>query len=229
MESVQDMFVPGAGVPLVLSQTYDSGLAQLQVSSSTTPGPLGYGWSYNLGMSLSYNASSGVATVSQENGSEITFSPYVVGSSPAWCTAATNFCANQPRNLATLNQNSNGTWTFVRYAGGKPMTFGFSSSGVLVSETDQVGNSLTSSSEAPGSGACPSSATGCTIWTSSASGRSLTLAFDSSGRLASATDGAGNTASYCYFGQSCANGAANGGAHDLYSVVDPGPRTTTFG
>ncbi|HMK98244.1 MAG TPA: DUF6531 domain-containing protein, partial [Acidimicrobiales bacterium] len=229
VESSQDIAVPGAGVPLALSRTYDSGLAQLEVSGSTAPGPLGYGWSYNLGMSLSYSSSSHLATIDQANGSEIVFSPFVAGSSPSWCTGTTNFCPNQPRNVATLNQNSNGTWTFVSYAGGNEMAYGFSSSGALVSVTDQVGNSLTATSEAAGSGACPSSATSCTVWASSASGRSLTLAFDSSGRLASATDGSGNTVSYCYFGQSCANGATEGGAHDLYSAVLPGGATTTYG
>ena len=67
------------------------------------------------------------------------------------------------------------------------------------------------------------------MWTSSGSGRSLTLAFDSSGRLFSGTDGDGNTVTYCYFGQSCADGATDGGAYDLYSVVVPGGTTTVYG
>ena len=229
VESYQDISVPGAGIPLLISRTYDSGLAQQEVLSGTATEALGYGWSYNLGMSLSVNSTSHVATINQDNGSQVSFSPYVSGSSPAWCTGSTNYCANAPRDLGTLENNTNGSWTFVRYSGGHPMTFNFSSSGVLTGEQDQAGDSLTSASEAAGAGACPSTATGCTLWTSSASGRSLTLAFDSSGRLSSATDGAGNTVSYCYFGQSCASGVTDGGPHDIYSVAVPGGATTTYG
>jgi YD repeat-containing protein len=229
VETSEDIGVPGAAMPLGLSRTYDSGLAQNQVSTSTVPGPLGYGWSYNLGMSVSLNSSTEVATVDQENGSEVSFSPYASGSSPTWCSGATNYCADQPRTLATLEQNGGGSWTLVRYAGGDETTFDFSSAGALTSETDEAGDSLTSASESPGSGACASSAASCTVWTSSASGRSLTLAFNASGRLLSATDGSGNTVSYCYFGQSCAGGASDGGSQDLYSAELPGGATTKYG
>jgi len=229
VETYHDISVPGAGVPLSLTRTYDSGVAQEQVTTTTTPGPLGYGWSYNLGMSLSLNTSTEVATVDQENGTLLRFSPYVSGSSPAWCAGTTNYCADQPQDLATLEQNTGGTWTMVRYGRRHPTTFSFSSAGALVGEADQGGASLTATAEAAGSGACPSTAAACTVWASSASGRSLTLAFDSSGRLSSATDGAGNTVSYCYFGQSCASGASDGGAHDLYSATVPGGATTSYG
>jgi len=90
VETYHDISVPGAGVPLSLTRTYDSGVAQEQVTTTTTPGPLGYGWSYNLGMSLSLNTSTEVATVDQENGTLLRFSPYVSGSSPAWCAGTTN-------------------------------------------------------------------------------------------------------------------------------------------
>lgn len=90
------------------------------------------------------------------------------------------------------------------------------------SETDQAGASLGATSESPGDGSCPGSATTCTVWASSASGRSLTLAFDSSGRLASANDGAGNAATYCYFGQSCAGSASDGGPRTCTRPKPPG-------
>ncbi|HUB69610.1 MAG TPA: RHS repeat-associated core domain-containing protein [Acidimicrobiales bacterium] len=229
VESSTDISVPGAGFPLELTRTYDSGLAQQQVNASSSPGPLGYGWSYNLGMNLVYDSSTGAATVDQEDGSEIGFSPYASSSSPSWCTGSQDYCADAPRDLATLEQNSDGSWTFVRYSGGEETTFEFSSAGALTTETDQTGQSLDATAGSPGSGQCPSAASSCTVWTSSASGRSLTLAFDSSGRLLAATDDAGNSVSYCYFGQSCAAGAANGGAEDLYSVTAPGGATTTYG
>ena len=228
VESSQDISVPGAGVPLALTRTYDSGLAQQEVSTSTPPGPLGYGWSYNLGMTLTSNATTGNAAVHQEDGSQIGFTLYNAGSSPSWCNGATNYCANAPRDLATLQKDSS-SWTMTRYAGGGPVTFGFSASGALISETNEAGQSLTASSEAAGAGACPASATSCTVWESSASGRALTLAFDGSGRLVSATDGAGNTVAYCYFGQSCAGAASDGGTKDLYSATPPGGAATTYG
>ena len=229
VETSQDISVPGAGAPLELSRTYDSGLAQQEVLSATATEAPGYGWFYNLGMIVALNTSTNVATLTQENGDQITFSPYVSGSSPSWCTGSTNYCADQPRNLATLEENTGGTWTFVRYSGGKATTFDFSSSGQLVSETDEAGDSIAATSEAAGSGACPSSASTCTLWTSSASGRALTLAFDSSGRLTSANDGSADTVSYCYFGQSCASGASGGGADDLYLATVPGQGTTSYG
>ena len=225
VESSTDISVPGAGMALGLSRTYDNGLAISQVSNSTSPGPLGYGWSYNLGMSVTTNTSG--VTVNQENGSEISFTAY--SSTNPLCQAAFNYCPTEPRVLATLNHNSNSTWTFQRDNTGQT-TFTFSSAGALTGEQDAAGDALTAASEATGVGACPSSAASCTVWTNSRSGRALTLAFDSSSppRLLSATDGAGNTVSYCYFGQSCASGASGGSAQDLYSATQPGGAKTTY-
>ena len=228
VETADDINVPGAGMALGLSRTYDSGLAAFEVDNSLAPGPLGYGWSYNLGMSLRANATG--ETVSQENGSELSFVPYSAGgNNSAWCQAAFNYCPSAPRVLATLNHNADGTWSFTRDTVGQT-TFTFSSAGALISERDAQGDSLVASQEAPGSGACPSSAAACTVWASSASGRALTLAFDASSpaRLVSVTDGAGNTVAYCYFGEACAGSASAGTAQDLYSVVVPGGAMTAY-
>jgi RHS repeat-associated protein len=228
-ETSEDLSVPGAGMALGLTRTYDSWLAQLQSApGGPAPGPLGYGWSYNLGMSLSEDASTGEVTVDQENGSEVSFAPDSTSACP------TNYCPADPGTLATLEHNSDGSWTMVRDTGGET-TFNFSSAGALVSESDTQGGTLTSATESPGSGACPSSAGSCTVWTDNQSGRSLTLVFDSSGSLASATtaataagtDSAG-TVAYCYFGQSCAGGSGAGGSRDLYSAALPSG-TTTYG
>ncbi len=54
--SATDLTVPGAGVPLAFTRTYDAQVAQDEVIAAAAPGPLGYGWSYNLGASVSYNA-----------------------------------------------------------------------------------------------------------------------------------------------------------------------------
>jgi RHS repeat-associated protein len=227
IESAIDLTVAGAGLPLEFSRSYDSSLAQDQEATGTAPSPLGYGWSYNLGMTLTVNPTTGEATVDQETGSEIGFDPYSANTSPAWCTATTNFCSNDPQILATLSHNADGTWTMTRQVSGQT-TFTFSTSGTLTNESDTQGNTLTASPGTPGSGACPTSATTCTVWTSSASGRTLTLAFDSSGRLTQAADGAGNAATYCYFGQGCATGQA-GSSQDLASATIPGGLTTSYG
>jgi RHS repeat-associated protein len=228
-ETTTDLSVPGAGVPLQLTRTYSSTIAQTQAAAGQ-PGSLGYGWSYNFGMAVSYNTSSQVATVTDENGAQSTFVPYVSGTSPGWCSGATNFCATAPRTLATLNQSSTG-WTLVRDVQ-SPMTYTFvnNSTGTgasLGGIQDAQGDQLNASVGTPGAGKCPSSASSCTVWTSTASQRAITLAFNSSGQLVSATDPGGNQVTYCYFGSSCASGSG-GGSSDLASATLPGNLTTTY-
>lgn len=66
--SLDDLFVPERGVPLGLSLTYNSYFAAKN-------GPFGRGWSFNAGMSLT-KAPDGSVTISQENGSRVTFQPH---------------------------------------------------------------------------------------------------------------------------------------------------------
>ena len=227
-ETSTDLSLPGAGVPLAFTRTYDAQAAQVEVSNGSPAPPLGYGWSYGLGMSLAYNSTTEIATITEENGAQTTFTPYVSGTSPAWCSAATNFCATAPRIEATLNQNPNGTWTYVRTTGGQE-TFTFSAGGVLAQIADSSGNTLSSAAYSPGTGQtnCPSSDT-CVAWTSSASGRELVLAFDSSGQLTSVFD-ANSTlaANFSFSGSSCTTW---GGSQtpDLCTATDPGNLTTAY-
>lgn len=231
-ETTTDLNVSGAGLPLQFVRTYDSLVAQQQAAASS-PGPLGYGWSDNLGMSLSTSGST--ATVTEENGSQITFNS-VTGDTDAWCaTVSVNYCPAAPRIIASLNQNTDGSWTFTRQLDGDTM-FNFNSAGVLTSITDTLGNKLSEASGTPGTGECPSSASSCTVWSSYPDGEStaqgsLTLAFDSTGQLVSVTDSGGNQAQFCFYGQSCASGAPSSGGqtNDLYSADLPGPSSpTTF-
>ena len=174
-DSATDVTLPGAGIPLDFTRTYDAQAAQAEVTVGLTAGPLGYGWSDNLGMSLSYDSSTETATVTEENGAQTTFNEYVSGSANPWCSTSENFCAGTPRIEATLNHNTGGTWTYTRLLG-TPETFTFSSSGVLTEVADAGGDTLTSAAYSPGTGqtACPSGDT-CTAWTSSASGRGWCL------------------------------------------------------
>jgi len=230
--SATDLTVPGAGVPLAFTRTYDAQVAQGELTAGASPGPLGYGWSYNLGASLSYNSSTQVATVTEGNGAQDTFAAYSSSTSPAWCSGPTpNFCATSPRTIATLN-NSGGTWTLTDNVH-SPVTYTFNSSGTLSTITDAQGDSLTGSAGTPGSGQCPSASASCTVWMSSASTLTLTLAFNSSGQLTQVADPATptpNTATFCYYTQACASGASSsdGQATDLYTATDPGGLTTSY-
>ena len=215
-----DLSVPGAGVPLAFSRTYDAAAAQAEVTAGSPAPPLGYGWSDNLGMHLSYDSTTGLATVTEENGAETTFTPYVSGTSPAWCTGTTNFCATAPRMAATLNQNTDSTWSYVRTINGQT-TFSFSAAGVLTAVSDPVGDTLSSAAYSPGTGqlACPTGDSRV-AWTSSASGRELVEAFDASGQLVEVFNpDSGQTASYAYSGTGCSTWST--GPADLCSVTEP--------
>ncbi len=226
--SATDVSLPGAGIPLAFTRTYDAQAAQAEVTAGAAAPALGYGWSDNLGMTLAYNATTQTATVTEENAAQLVFTAYVSGTSPAWCTSATNFCAAAPRIAATLNHNTGGTWTFMRTTGTQT-TFTFNSSGVLTQLADPAGHTLASSSYSPGTGqtVCPSANT-CTAWTNSASGRQLVLAVNSSGRLTSVFD-ANSTlgATFTYSGTGCTTWTG-GQTADLCTVTDPAAVTSTF-
>ena len=234
-QTLSDVSVAGAGVPLSFLRTYSSDVGQQEEQTGVAPGTLGYGWSYNLGMSVAADpysgAPAGAVVVTNENGSQSEFDPYVSGSSPSWCSSSYDFCPNAPRVLATLNHNSDGTWTMARDVQGTT-TFTFNSSGALTSLSDAAGDSLTASSGTPGTTpGCSSSAATCTVWTSSASGRSLALSFSALGMLTEVqgVDSSGtvlSSASYCYYAMSCANGATHGSSENLYSVTTSAGTTT---
>jgi RHS repeat-associated protein len=106
----QDLSIPGRGPAINFAETYNSLLAG-------TNGPLGYGWTFSYGMSLTISTSTVV--VNQENGSQATF------------TQSGSLWSAPPRVLATLVQNAS-TWTFTR----AKQIFDFDSSGHLIDEKD---------------------------------------------------------------------------------------------
>ena len=65
-----------------------------------------------------------------------------------------DFCPTAPRVMASLSQNSDGSWTFTRQVTGQE-TFTFSASGLLESIADEEGNTLVAASESPGAGRVP--------------------------------------------------------------------------
>ena len=217
--------VPGGGVPLALSVSYNSVGGQGDLARGALSEGLGAGWYTNLGMHVA--VASGAVTLTEENGAQIGFAPYVPGSSPAWCTGTEDYCPDSPRILAALNHNADGTWTFVREVGGQT-TFTFSSSGVLSSVADSAGATIAESAGTPGVGGCPASAASCVVWApTDAAARSITLAYDSSGALVSAVDEAGHTVTFCEYGQSCAT-SSGGKASELASLTNLSGATTTY-
>ena len=88
-------------------------------------------------MKLALNSTTNVATVTEDNGAEVTFNPY--SSSVPWCDASYDYCPTAPRNIATLEHNtSTGAWVFTENVG-EPLTFDFSSAGALTEISDVAG------------------------------------------------------------------------------------------
>jgi RHS repeat-associated protein len=113
----EDLSVPGRGMALHLTRTYNS-------SAAATDGPFGFGWSFPYDMSLSFPDATHVV-VNQENGSQVTFTEQSGGVYTA-----------PPRVTAALVHNGDGSWTFVRR---HKDTFSFDSSGRLTQEKDLNG------------------------------------------------------------------------------------------
>jgi YD repeat-containing protein len=116
-EVFYDMTIPGRGLSLSFTHTYNSAFA-------ASDGPLGFGWTHSYAMQLIKSSATGAVTITQENGSQVTFN--LVGST---YVAA-------PRVIATLVQNADGTFSFSRRA---QQFFTFSPSGQLLSESDRHG------------------------------------------------------------------------------------------
>jgi len=226
-----DLSLPGPGLPLSFARGYDASAAQAGVTS-----PLGPGWADNLNMSVAVDSDTGIATVTESNGAQSQFAPSSGGQ--PWCSASQNFCPVTPRDIATLEHNSDGTWTFTDSVG-SPLTYTFSSSGTLSEIANAAGQHISAASESSGSGsgssACPSSATNCTVWTSDASTPHPTLTeVFTSGELTqvvgyAASGGSAPSVTFCYYGESSCSPPSSGGlAGELYSVSDPGGLTTTY-
>jgi RHS repeat-associated protein len=115
-----DFNIAGRSYSLAFTRTYNS-------ASASTNGPLGYGWNANHQMSLSVSGNN--ATVTQENGSTALFTQ----SGGTWNPSA-------PRYVATLTNNADGTWTFVRRARN---SYTFNAAGQLTSMTDLNGYTTT--------------------------------------------------------------------------------------
>ncbi len=184
-DTTSDFTIPGKGLPLAFSRTYNSNEASVY-------GPLGYGWTDSYNMWLSSDLS-GDITVHQENGSTVEFSPNGSGGYLA-----------QPRVLAKLDQNSNGTFSFIRR---DSQTFTFTAAGVLISESDLNGYVTTLTYNSSGQ----------LSYVTDPEGRKLSFSYDSSGLISSISDPAARTVTFTY-----------DSSGNLASVTDPTGAITTF-
>ena len=168
-------------------------------------------------------------TVTQDDGSQVTFTPQSGGSCAAPYVTAGGYCVLPADTGATLTYNS-GThvYTFSPSPGGD--TFSYNSGGQLTAETDTAGDQLavTYSSPSPGgtvtgNGTCPSTVGTVTVAScetiTAASGRALILGWtgaSDSGQIISVTDPMNRTWTYTY------------SSGQLTSATDPLSNTTSY-
>jgi len=205
LQQYTDFSVPGRGISLDLTRTYDS-------AAAASDGPFGYGWTDSYAMSLSTD-SSGDVTITQEDGSTVFFQPDGSG----------GFVA-PTRVLATLVQNPDGSYTFTRDS--TEDQYNFNASGQLTSEVDRNGYTTTLTYSGGQLTAVTDPAGRKLTFTYSGSniatvtdpmGRTWSYSYDGSGDLAAATDPLGRTWSFGY-----------DAGHLLTSVTDPRGGVTSF-
>ncbi len=168
-ETYTDLRVPGLNDGLTFTRTYNS-----QAAANGTHGPFGYGWLFEFGESLSLDPSGQSATVTNADGSTVTFTKLEgAWTAPAWVQA-------------TLVLNGEGNYIYTLP---DQRAFTFSSSGVLQKITDRNGNATTLTY-----------ASGRLETITDPSGRKLTLAYNAEGLVESAKDPMGHTVKYAYEG-----------------------------
>ncbi len=167
-ETRTDLSVPGLNGGLDFSRTYNS-LAALEGTESA----LGRGWTYEYGESLELDPSETAATITNADGSRVTFTEEEgEWTAPAWVQA-------------TLVQNEGGSFTYTLPS---QRAFDFSSEGRLESIADRNGNETTLSYNEAGQ----------LTTVTDPSERELTFAYDEAGLIESVTDPEGHEASFSY-------------------------------
>ncbi len=202
-ETHTDLNIPGLNGGLTLTRNYNSQAA----ANQTQPGALGYGWTFEFGESLSLDPSGQDATVTNADGSEVTFTENADGSysAPPWVQA-------------TLIKNQDGSYSYTLP---DQHVYTFDATGELEDIVDRNGN--TTSLAYNGSGELQT--------VTDASGRQLTFSYNSSGQIQQITDPANRTVQYGYdsAGNLTSVTDAGGGTwtygydglHELTSITDP--------
>lgn len=204
-----DLRIPGRGMPLTFTHTYNSLLANQD-------GPLGFGWTNNENMFLTTSVT-GAITVTEEGGSAVSF------------TAAGNVYQAPTRVLAGLVRNGDGTLTFTRYKERIAYTFAspaVGTPGVLLKETDRNGYTTTFTYSNGHLSSVTDAAGRSLTFTYTGShiagitdpiGRTVTFGYDGAGNLTSVVDVGGHVTQFAY----------GTGTHLMTSMTDPNGGTTS--
>jgi RHS repeat-associated protein len=166
---------------------------------------------------LTGDPSAGGITISQPDGSAVTFYPKTGSSCAAPYTLLGGGYCTLPQNVGATLTYSSGDGGNYSYSPSPGTSYTYGSSGALESESDAAGDTLSISyaTPVPGSGNCPSSASTCNTVTS-ASGRALVVGLNAAGLVTSVTDPMGRTWTYGYT------------ADDLTSATDPMGNVTSY-
>ena len=167
-ETQTDLSVPGRGVGMDLTRTYNA-----QAAVEGTRGPFGYGWTSSFSDHLVLEKSSKKATLYQAEGSTVPFTEQTGGSftGPEW--TQDTLTSGESKYTVTLPDQTK---------------YKFKSSGLLESVTDRNGNAtLLTYGEASRLEKITDPA-----------GRKITLKYNSEGLVESAKDPMGHTVKYTY-------------------------------
>lgn len=247
--SLNSMSVPGLGIDLDQSATYDS-------SRASHEGLLGYGWSTSYGITASQNSTTASpnpcgVVVTQEDGSTVTFDPTTPGPYLT-CPAISTGYDPPPWAQATLStaascHGSDACWVMQRDRG--ESFYIDETNGELVKEVDLHYNTVTitwgsgsacpgaSSTDpcqvtgaddktfdfsypSPGTSPCPSSAASCVVVTDPL-GRTVTYVLNSSHQLVGVTLANSSTSATYSF--------TYNGSNQMTSWCDPANQTSCEG
>jgi RHS repeat-associated protein len=173
-ETFTDLTIPGRGLGLGFSHTYNS-----YPNMSVPDGPLGYGWSFDYGQKLTRSGAN--VTITQENGSTLDFT--LVGN-----------VYIAPREItSTLTDNGDGTFDLVRTNKLETFTFDATTGDLLSIRTlnnDPATNHYKTTLAYDGLNRLASE--------TDASGRTLAFGYDASNRITSVTDPTGRAVQFAY-------------------------------
>jgi RHS repeat-associated protein len=254
-ESIPIVSIPGLGPDLSFTATYDSKLAQSEVTSGTTsPGPLGWGWSANDSMTLVGAGGTGEVTLDEEGGAEIPFLPQPSGELATGGTCTTSgsvqcFSATEGDVTAVLQENIGTPDTYQFSRDNSEVIDTFNASGQLSAITNSNGYAVEFAYGVTTGTNCSTSGTSCETekeyntgtgtW-----GRELDIVFTTpTGLISKVVDPAGRTWSFSYDSNDNLIGITNprillesfgydsGSAnptmvHDLTSLTTPNGQTT---
>jgi RHS repeat-associated protein len=186
----------GGRTPLSFTRGYNSGTA------ATSPGPLGYGWTFTYGTNLVSQNSATTILVTFGSGRADVFTQQPNGS----YTAA-------PGQFDTLIVDGNGTYEVLDKSRND---YVFSAAGALQSIVDRNGNVTTLTYN------------GNQLQTvSTAGGRSLTFTYNGGGQIATVADNTGRTVSFGYSGAGDLTGVTDPRGNTTTYTYDTGHQLLT--